>query len=168
MSGPGPGRPPTPCLYPSVSSFLLSLRCVCHLVWLHIWGYPPTKLGQQLPLCRESFSLRGTCHGLKHFPIKKKKKGSLFIVSTAKCSMLCSIYLNIIYAYWHRCGSALEYPSATTTEEEAFQQPDSNSYYDVSHLVNRELIKKNQIVFGRTKEFGSIIYCSSSCFSLSH
>lgn len=53
--------------------------------------------------------------------------------------MFCSIYLNIIYAHWHRCGSALEYQSATTTEEEnsnseTFQQPDNNSYSDVRQL----------------------------------
>lgn len=41
-------------LYPSVSSFLLGLRCTCHLVWLHICGYPCTKPGQQLPLCSQS------------------------------------------------------------------------------------------------------------------
>jgi len=31
------------CLYPSVSSFSLRLRCTCHLVWLHICGYPVDK-----------------------------------------------------------------------------------------------------------------------------
>lgn len=30
-------------LYPSVSSFSLCLRCTCHLVWLHICGYPAYK-----------------------------------------------------------------------------------------------------------------------------
>lgn len=58
----------------------------------------------------------------RHLPwlkiLSHAKKDSLLIVSAAKCGMLCSIYLNIIYAHWHRCGSALEYQSATTAEKE--------------------------------------------------
>lgn len=54
----------------------------------------------------------------RHLPWLKTlyhtKKGSPLIVSTAKCGMLCCIYLNIIYVHWDRCGSALEYQIATT------------------------------------------------------
>lgn len=88
-------------------------------------------------LCAASSCSLRHLHWLK--TLSHTKKGSPLIVSTAKCGMLYSIYLNIIYAHWHRSGSALEYQSLTTTEEEnsdseTFQQPDSNSYYDVTHL----------------------------------
>lgn len=112
----------------------LSQMCVPSGLAPHL-GISSYKAGTAAPFVQWVFFAPRHLPWLKTLSYKKKKKkGSLFIVSTAKCSMLCSIYLNIIYAYWHRCGSALEYQSATTTEEEAFQQPDSNSYYDVSHL----------------------------------
>lgn len=50
------------CLYPSVSSFSLCLRCTCHLVWLHICGYPVYKAWtEQCSLCSGSLRKAALC-----------------------------------------------------------------------------------------------------------
>lgn len=103
------------CLYPSVSSFSLCLTCTCHLVWLHICGYPAYKARTAALFVQRLFALWGTCHGLNHF--NHAKEASPLIVSTAKYGMLCSICWNIVYSYWLRCGFAWEYQSAPTEEE---------------------------------------------------
>lgn len=124
---------PVPRLHPCVSSLALCLRCTCHLVWLHICGYPGTKPGQRLPLCGGAL-LRGTCPGFKH----PGKKGSPLIVSTAKWDMLCRICLNIIYAHRHRRASALKYQGATTEEDNSVERCRDMNYCPPYVPSNRE------------------------------
>lgn len=98
------------CLYPSVSSFSLCLRCTCHLVWLHICGYPVYKAWTAAAFVQRLFALSGTCHGLIHFT--HAKEASPLTVSTVKHRLLT-----------HLCPQAemLGNTKVLSTEEEHLQ-----------------------------------------------
>lgn len=86
--------PPTLCVFiPLSPASPLCLRCTCHLVWLHICGYPAYKARTAALFVQATrffffFALWGTCHGLNHFT--HAKEASPLIVSTAKRGMLVS------------------------------------------------------------------------------
>lgn len=88
------------CLYPSVSSFSLCLRCVCHLVWLHICGYPVYKAWTAAAFVQRLFALSGTCHGLIHFT--NAKEASPLTVSTVKHCMMWTVCSHVYSQSWVR------------------------------------------------------------------